>query len=300
MLKKRISLNSFKFFYYVAIYENATIASEKLNVTQGAVSRQIKHLEDTLNTTLFIRKGKSLELTSEGVLLLSCCQNIFHEIDKCLIKLNNTELDLNDLVISCEPTLCMKWLIPRLKNFNNQNYPFKIKVINDDGSLDFSHVDISIRRDDFLWKEHIYNIKLMNEIMFFIQNPAQIGDHVLISSSRPKFWGSLLKINSIRDKITHLNYKEFDQFYLCIEACLSGLGATFASGYMIENELKNQKLEPIIESFQDGSSYYLLSASPIVEDYRKVVFKNWLLEELNQTKKYLEGYTQTKNDIYNI
>lgn len=91
MLKKRISLNSFKFFYYVAMYESATIASEKLSVTQGAVSRQIKNLEDTLNTTLFIRKGKNLELTSEGVLLLNCCQNIFHEIDKCLIKLNNSE-----------------------------------------------------------------------------------------------------------------------------------------------------------------------------------------------------------------
>lgn len=208
--------------------------------------------------------------------------------------MNNSETDLNDLIISCEPTLCMKWLIPRLKGFNDQGNPFKIKILTDDGSLDFSHVDIAIRRDDFLWKEHIYSIKLMNEIMFFIQNSSQVGENILVSSSRPKFWGSLLKINSIRDKITHLNYKELDQFYLCIEACLSGLGATFASGYMIENELKSQKLEPIIEPFHDGSAYYLLSASPIEEDYRKVVFKNWLFEQLNQTKKYLEEYSQVK------
>lgn len=294
MLKKRISLNSFKFFYYVAMYESATIASEKLSVTQGAVSRQIKNLEDTLNTTLFIRKGKNLELTSEGVLLLNCCQNIFHEIDKCLIKLNNRETDLNELVISCESTLCMKWLIPRLKNFNELNNPFKIKILTEDKQVDFNHVDLAIRRDDFHWKEHIYSLKLMNEIMFFIQNPAHIGDNILISSSRPKFWASLLKINLIRDKITNFHYKELDHFSLCIEACLSGLGITFASGYMIENELKNQKLEPIIAPFQDGSSYYLLSSSPFEEDYRKTVFKNWLIEELHQTRKYLEKYEQVK------
>ncbi|MBP2544052.1 LysR family transcriptional regulator [Acinetobacter guillouiae] len=297
MLKKRISLNSFKFFYYVAMYESATIASEKLSVTQGAVSRQIKNLEDTLKTTLFIRKGKNLELTSEGVLLLNCCQNIFHEIDKCLIKLNNRETDLNELVISCESTLCMKWLIPRLKSFNDLNNPFKIKIITDDKLTDFNHLDLAIRRDDFHWKEHIYNTKLVNEIMFFIQNPAHIGENILISSSRPKFWGSLLKINQIRDKITHFHYKELDHFSLCIEGCLSGLGVTFASGYMIENELKNQKLEPIITPFQDGSSYYLLSASPFEEDYRKTVFKNWLIEELRQTEKFLEKYTQVKVEV---
>lgn len=299
MLKKRISLNSFKFFYYVAIYESVTIASEKLSVTQGAVSRQIKNLEDNLNTVLFIRKGKSLEVTNEGLLLLNCCQDIFHEIDKCLIKLNNRNTDLNDLVISCESTLCMKWLIPRLNSFNELNKSFKIKLVTNDKLYDLNTADITIRRDDFHWKEHIYSIKLVNEMMFFIQNPNHIGDNLLISSSRPKFWGSLLKINQIKDKITHLKYKELDHFYLCIEACLSGLGVTFASGYMIENELKNNKLQPIIAPFYDGSSYYLLSSSPFEEDFRKIVFKNWLIEEFHQTQEYLETYTHSK-DFKNI
>ncbi|MFW1828292.1 MULTISPECIES: LysR family transcriptional regulator [unclassified Acinetobacter] len=290
MLKKRISLNSFKFFYYAAIYESLTIASKKLNVTHGAVSRQIKNLEDNLNTVLFIRKGKKIEITNEGLLLLNCCQNIFHEIDKCLIKLNNRDTELNDLVISCESTLCMKWLIPRLKSFNNLDKSFKIKIITNNKLYDLNTTDITICRDDFHWKEHIYSIKLVNEIMFFIQNPNHIGDNLLISSSRPKFWGSLLKMNQIKDRINHLKYKELDHFYLCIEACLSGLGVTFASGFMIENELKHNKLQPIIAPFYDNSSYYLLSSSPFEEDYRKIVFKNWLIEELHKTQQYLEKY----------
>ncbi|MDR0235130.1 LysR family transcriptional regulator [Acinetobacter sp.] len=294
---KRISLNSFKFFYYVAMYESVTIASEKLFVTQGAVSRQIKNIEDGLNCKLFIRKGKTLELTNEGLLLLNCCQSIFHEIDKCLIKLDNKQADIEDLVISCESTLCMKWLIPRIKNFNDLNSGFELKIITNDGVINFGDVDIAIRRNDFHWKEHIYSLKLMDEIMFFVQSPSKKTEDILISSSRQKFWGSLLKINHISDKITQLNYKELDHFYLCIEACLSGLGSTIVSGYMVEKYLENGQLQPVAEPFLDGSSYYMLSAAPLEEDYRKIVFRNWLTKELNNSQNDLEKYFNIKKRI---
>lgn len=294
---KRISLNSFKFFYYVAMYESVTIASEKLFVTQGAVSRQIKNLEDDLNTVLFIRKGKTLELTNEGLSLLNCCQSIFHEIDKCLLRLDNNKSNINELVISCEPTICMKWLIPRLKGFNESNFGFDLKITTNDRAINFGNMDLAIRRDDFSWKEHIYSIKLMDETMFFVKNSNKSNNNILISSSRQKFWGTLLKINHIRDKITQLNYKELDHFYLCIEACLSGLGSTIVSGYMIEKDLNSGKLESITEPFHDGSSYYLLSASPLEEDYRKVVFKNWLIEEINKTQLNLEKFSYLKKKL---
>ena len=60
---ERLSLNSLKFFYYVARYDSVTIAAEKLFVTQGAVSKQLKNLEEVLGRRLFIRDGKKLQLT---------------------------------------------------------------------------------------------------------------------------------------------------------------------------------------------------------------------------------------------
>lgn len=220
----------------------------------------------------------------------NCCEIIFHEIDSCLIKLNNRENELNELVIACKSTFSMKWLIPRLNDFNNQNHSFKIKIKTINNTINFKEVDLAISRDDTDCKEYIYIVKLINEIMFFIQNPSQIGNNILISTSRPNLWQNLLKISHIREKIICLEYKKLDHFYLCIEACLSGLGATIASGYMIENELKNHKVEPITTPFHDGSSYYLLSSSPFEEDYRKLVFKNWLLEELCKSKNFLDIY----------
>jgi DNA-binding transcriptional LysR family regulator len=57
---ERWSLNSLKFVYYVARYESVTVAAEKLFVTQGAISKQLKNLEETLACALFVRGGKKL------------------------------------------------------------------------------------------------------------------------------------------------------------------------------------------------------------------------------------------------
>lgn len=71
-----------------------------------------------------------------------------------------------------------------------------------------------------------------------------------------------------------------EHFYLCIEACLAGLGATVVSGYMVEKELDFQMFDMLTPINPDGSAYYLLSAAPFEDDLHKVLFKNWLIEEM--------------------
>ncbi|MCX5469019.1 LysR family transcriptional regulator [Acinetobacter nematophilus] len=284
---ERFSLNTFKIFYYVALYNSVTIAAEKLFVTQGAVSRQLKSLEDSLNVILFYRKGKKLELTNDGIFLFNYCQNIFHQIDECIIKISNKKNQNKNLIISCEPTICMKWLIPRLNKFNSLNHGFGIDLITSGSEVDFSlqTFDLALRRNHAMWGEHIFSKKISDEIIFFVRN-ADSGNtsKVLLSKSRPKFWNHLLNINSIKDQIIGLNYEELDYFYLCIEGCLAGLGSTLVSGYMIERELKNDFLISLSKPFLDGSSYYLLSSQPFEDDYRKMIFKEWLKTEMQEAK----------------
>ena len=114
---ERMSLNSIKFFYFVAKYGSVTIAAKKLFVTQSAVSKQIYNLEESLNITLFERRNKSLIMTQEGELLFSCCQTIFGKLDQCLIQLNANKFEKKQLVLSCE-LMCAE----KTGGFNLVNY----------------------------------------------------------------------------------------------------------------------------------------------------------------------------------
>jgi DNA-binding transcriptional LysR family regulator len=288
---EKISLNSFKFFYYVALYNSVTIAAERLFVTQGAVSKQIKNLEEVLQFKLFNRKSKNISLTNRGLVLFNCCQDTFHKLDLCLLSLqNNTIQQKTSLVLSCEPTFCMKWLMPKLNKFDDLDLDFDIKILTQDGIPDFKadNIDIAIHRKSAAFPKNLYTYKLVDEIMFFTKTPTLNRSNIVISTSRSKLWNDLLNRKETKELI--LNYKkfEFEYFYLCIEAALSGNATTIVSGFMIENELKTNTLIPIIPPFYDDSSYYLVSQESIEEDPKKIIFKEWLSSELSLSSESLK------------
>ena len=96
---ERISLNSLKFFYFVAKYGSVTLAAKKLFVTQSAASKQIYKLEESINLVLFDRKNKTLQMTKEGEQLFNCCQKIFNQLDECLIDLSSNKFEKKQLVL---------------------------------------------------------------------------------------------------------------------------------------------------------------------------------------------------------
>jgi len=283
---ERLSLNSLKFFYFVAIEESVTVAAERLHITQSAVSRQIKNLEELLNIQLFERKNKSLIITPEGKILFNCCQNVFNQLDSCITSISQQEYKNNNLILSCEPTISMKWLIPRLVKFNELELGFGITLLTGGGPLNFQNknVDLAIRRDDFVWGNHIHSIKLIDEFMLVVNTNQQNQSNLLLSTSRPKFYHNL--INKYPE-ISKFNVLELDHFYLCIEGCLSGLGQTIVSGFMIEYELEHNFLQVEKHLDFDDSAYYLLSSTPFEEDRRKLIFKDWLISEMYSTQNNL-------------
>lgn len=289
---EKISLNALKFFYYVAMLRNVTRASEKLCVTQSAVSKQIKNLEDMLEIALFDRVGKNLILTADGEVLFACCQQVFNRLDDCLNELKSQQSHKKQLVLSCEPTISMKWLIPRLARFNQLGYGFEIVLLTAGGAVDFQSqgVDIALRRNDFDWGADIYHEKIVDEYIVAVRNPNTPDNKtLLLSSSRPNLWQHLSKSRLISDEILSYEHLVLEHFYLCIEACLVGLGTAIVSIFTIEKELSHEFLELVHPPVADSSSYHLLSYCPFYEDQRKVLFKNWLKEEMELSEKQFLG-----------
>ena len=290
---EKISLNSIKFFYHVAQHGSVTIASQKLFVTQSAVSKQIKNLEESLDLVLFDRVNKKLVLTPNGSLLFACCQQVFAKLDDCLVDLKNQQYEKKQLVLSCEPTISMKWLIPRLAEFNSLNYGFEIVLLTGGGPVDFQEksIDIALRRNDFEWSKGIFNEKIIEEYIVAVRNTrTEQTNTLLLTSSRPNLWQHINKSKLVSSKILSYEHMVLEHFYLCIEGCLAGLGTAIVSMFMVEKEISHQFLELVHPPVADSSSYHLLSYYPFYEDERKVVFKNWLKAEmLNSKVQFMEN-----------
>ena len=294
---ERLSLNSLKFFYYVARYDSVTIAAEKLFVTQGAVSKQLKNLEEALGHRLFIRDGKKLQLTEDGLALFDCCEQVFPQIDQCIVQMTREKKnEKKTLILSCEPTIAMKWLIPRLVQFKLRYPEIDISLLTGGGEADFKaqNIDLALRRNDFEWGKAIYSEKMADEYMVGVSRHNHLApmSQLFISSSRPKIWTQFK--DAYKAQFTHFQKVALEHFYLCIEACLAGLGATVASAYMVEKELDFQMLDMLTPIVQDGSTYYLLSASPFEDDPNKVIFKDWLIEEMRASQTKLMALSTQK------
>ncbi|AOM39981.1 LysR family transcriptional regulator [Xenorhabdus hominickii] len=149
-MKELPPLNSLRAFEAAARYQSLVKAAEELCVTQGAVSRQIRRLEAILGITLFERRNRGIFLTPAGEKLKQTCQQAFELLASTLDELQQTSQG-TPLIVSCEPTIMMKWLLPNLMKFK-ENYPdIEIHLVSGGGNIDFSRnsVNLAIRRNDF-------------------------------------------------------------------------------------------------------------------------------------------------------
>ena len=141
-------LKAFYVFHIAAESDGYSDAADKLHITHGAVSKQIKLLEEHLSQSLFYKKSRSMHLTAMGEILKQHTDVAFAALDKGINKLK--EETGNYLEVSCEPTLTMRWLMPRLANFyEDTGIDVRLSTAGGAINLDNSGLSMAIRRDDF-------------------------------------------------------------------------------------------------------------------------------------------------------
>ncbi|MCX7709733.1 MAG: LysR family transcriptional regulator [Clostridia bacterium] len=125
-----MNMELYKSFYYTAKYGNISKASEHLYITQPAVSRSIKQLEEELKCPLFFRTSKGVILTPEGEILYQYVDQAFSFITTGEKKISDVKnLLYGEIRIGVSDTLCKHYLIPHLKLFNTLHPAIKIHVI---------------------------------------------------------------------------------------------------------------------------------------------------------------------------
>ncbi|QUG77829.1 LysR family transcriptional regulator [Erwinia sp. E602] len=143
-------LASFRFFNAAARCGSFVQAAAELHVTHGAVSRQVRQLEEALGVTLFERRNRAVFLTPAGQTLLNTTAPLFEQLEHTVQQLQQGTRP-QALTVSCEPTIAMRWLIPRLPSFQQQHPDITLQLVAAGGPVDFtrSGIDLALRRDDF-------------------------------------------------------------------------------------------------------------------------------------------------------
>lgn len=281
-------LSSLRFFDIAARSGSFVKAAQELHVTHSAISRQIRLLEEQIGVELFERRNRAVFLTSAGKQLSQTTNEMFSQLEKTLIELQAID-DSNVVSISCEPTIAMKWLIPRLTQFYQLFPHITVHLIAAGGVIDFAKtgIDLALRRNDFKWNNDIYAEEVCREKMGVVLRPNldwqnQPNDIALLSpASRPSVWSQWQQQMGSFQQITR--QVSYEHFYLCIQAAISGQGVAVASFLMVEDELQSGQLLAPQGFIEDGSAYYLLAPKVPINGSALALFIDWLKQCLQQS-----------------
>lgn len=130
-----INLNLYKVFYNVAIAGSFKDAAEKMCVSQPAISKQIKNLEDNLGIKLFYRLNKGIELTHEGSILFKQIEKMNFYLEASMKYIDATKrLIIGELTIGCPSHITSFYLLKFIEQFRNDYQNIKIKIVSDSTS----------------------------------------------------------------------------------------------------------------------------------------------------------------------
>ena len=285
------------YFALVSRYRSFTRAAQRLNISQSAVSYQIKKLEDTLGVQLLIRQpGNQTELTPQGELLADTTQQVFTLLEARLADLSGQTIS-GSLTIStdtCFGTFAVAPAIGALK----RRYPqLKIEVDLNEKFIDLAsqNVDVAIRsstRDPSLEYQPLCRSRMVlvaSPAYLAARSPIRVFDdlsqHQVLRTGEVDFdWGQLARMRSEVDLAVLGNTIDINNIFALTQAMLGGAGVAYLSAYQILQALREGAVREVLPPLTDGifNTYYL-AYSPRAEANEKIrAFVGGLVEQLRQ------------------
>jgi DNA-binding transcriptional LysR family regulator len=275
------SLDDLRAFETVARLGSVRAAAGELALTHGAVSRRVTKLAVDLDLRLLEADGRGVRLTPDGEKLADATGKAFGVITDVLTEIRTASTPA-PIILSCERSLAMRWLIPRLSGFQDKYPEVEVHLSTGGGALDFARdrVTLAIRRLDFPVDPEWTIIKLMPERVGPVMLPSlrerfECGDYVALGSrTRPNAWQAWLDAHpdAPRPRTTRL----LDHHFLMAEAALGGLGVGLAPQAIAADDVAHSRLEAPLGFDRDGTDYGLIypKSMAISNDLRALL--DWL------------------------
>lgn len=281
------SLDDLRAFETVARLGSVRKAADALALTHGAVSRRVAKLSDDLGFELLERDGRGIRTTAAGQALHQTVGRCFGEIAATIEGLRATQRQSGTLVVSCEPSVAMRWLIPRLPNFQAAHPDVAVHLSVGGGPVEFrrDRIDLALRRLDFALPESWHVERLFAEQVGPVMSPALAAGFsdgrylALGSKTRPDAWPNWLAGHPSAGRPSEIRY--FDHHFLIVEAAAAGLGVALCPRVLAIDDIERQRLVAPSGFDLDGSHYGLIRTTeqPITE--QASAFCQWLEEQVS-------------------
>ncbi len=289
MAKRRLPpLKALPAFEEAAQHLSFSAAARELNLTHGAISRQMKSLETHLGVRLFRRLNRRVELTDAGTALLPAVRNALDVVEASAARLSAATRQ-GPLVVSCLPTFMMRWLIPRLYDFNARHPAIDVRLSASSAPVDFARegVDVAIRIGAGPWPDGIEAHAFMNEEIGPVcspalaqrgklRRPADLARHKLLhTETRADAWSDWLA-RSKTAGVDAAKGQRFEHFYFLLEAAVAGLGVAVAPKPLVMEDLKLGRLVAPFGFAKSGRQYCLLYPTELAATPKVRTFGSWI------------------------
>lgn len=272
-----------------------TRAGEELHVTQAAVSRQIRLLEENLGVKLFTRSHRAVQLTPEG-------RSYQHTVSMALAHIANASQEIRrdnsaaTLSVATDQAIASLWLMPRLPEFQKANPEISVRLVVSDEDEDClaDGISVAVVHGDGDWPSH--DARLLHEEEIFpvcspsylcqrprLDAPKDLLDHVLLELE-DEHWHWVNWRVWLTEHDVHLTADaprlQINNYPLLVQAACAGQGIALGWRYLIDGHLASGALQrPLAASLHTSYGYYVLTPKGRALSDVARTFCDWLLAQ---------------------
>ena len=283
------SISALLAFEAVARLGSATRAAQELSLTQSAISRQLKTLEDQLDVALLARQGRELHLTEAGRAYVGPVRDILNRLAQASISAKTIPAG-GALNLAILPAFGMHWLAPRLRDFAQRHpevtvnlstrlRPFAIGDSHFHAAIHFGHEDWPGVSYLPLMPETVVPVCAPQLMEAPVSDPADMLAHPLLHlETRPRGWARWLSALGVAAEPP--TGMVFDQFSTMAQAAIHGLGVALLPTFFADPYLRDGQLRLASDqTTQSIGSYYLVWPEDRAETAALRSFVEWLAEQ---------------------
>ncbi|HML10278.1 MAG TPA: transcriptional regulator GcvA [Stellaceae bacterium] len=295
-------LNAIKAFEAAARLGSFSRAAEELNVTHGAVSRQIRALEDWLGVPLFRRTSRNAVPTQAGATLLAEAGPALNQLAEGAHRVRVSSLAQGVLNIATQPTFSMRWLIPRLSDFQRDRAGLELRIVTARTAAERFQMEADVVVSGPSPQPGWIGTRFLGEALLPLlspelmaksplRRPEDLRHHTLLhAATRRNAWVRWLEAAGIPD-MKPAGDQVFEHFYFAIQAALAGVGVVMGPLALVTEEVQSGRLLAPIERPTVASRGYFLYAPAASNDAPAIVaLRQWLIDAGQTTEATFPEY----------